>query len=77
MLKWDNMCKPKSYGGLGLRKNKLNNLALVSKLGWRIVNENKPLWVKVLKHKYKIPYNPWMWSFKEILITALEKHSQC
>lgn len=33
----------------------------LTKLGWRVLNENDPLWVKVLKSKYKIPPNPRNW----------------
>lgn len=64
LVKWDNVCKPKALGGLGLRKCKFNNQALVSKLGCRLINEDKPLWVKILKNKYKVPQNPRNWTLK-------------
>jgi hypothetical protein len=34
---WDSQCIPKAMGGLGLRKMREVNLALVSKLGWKQV----------------------------------------
>lgn len=33
---WDDICKPKKYGGLNFRQYKDLNLALLSKLVWKI-----------------------------------------
>ncbi|KAJ7972899.1 reverse transcriptase [Quillaja saponaria] len=49
---WDKICMPKSYGGLGIRRIQDTNRAQLAKIGWRILNEPKSLWVQVLKHKY-------------------------
>lgn len=39
---------------LGFDCVKKNNKAMVSKIGWRPCTETKPLWVQVMKHKYKV-----------------------
>lgn len=51
-------------GGLGLRKCRFNNQALVTKLEWGMINEDKPLRVKVLRNKYKVTQNPRNWTLK-------------
>ncbi|CAH9085655.1 unnamed protein product [Cuscuta epithymum] len=52
LVNWDEVCKPKEEGGLGIRKAWYNNLALISKLGWDIMMDAQKLWVKVFKAKY-------------------------
>jgi hypothetical protein len=49
---WDSICKPKELGGLGLRKMREVNLALISKLGWNLLNKSDLLWVSQLHYKY-------------------------
>ena len=39
-------------GGRGLRKIREVNLALVSKLGWKLLNRSDSLWVSQLHGKY-------------------------
>lgn len=60
-VKWEKVCRQKEHGGLGLRLCEDNNTTLVSKIGWRMCIETKPLWVEVMKHKYKISKNPRFW----------------
>ena len=52
LVNWDTMCYNKRVGGLGLRKAKAQNLALMSKMGWKILSDEDCLWVKVVKGKY-------------------------
>lgn len=61
LVNWSNVCKHKKCGGLGIRKVGLSNVALLSKLGWRISSENKPLWIQVLKKKYLKNHNLRNW----------------
>jgi hypothetical protein len=41
-----------SFGGLGFRKMKDVNLALVSKLGWKLHTRSESMWVSQLSGKY-------------------------
>ena len=47
-VSWDNVCRPKSEGGLGIRKNDEVNRATITKLGWRILIDNDSIWVKIM-----------------------------
>lgn len=49
---WSRVCRPKSAGGLGLRRLKDMKMALLSKLGWFLANDANKLWVRALKAKY-------------------------
>jgi hypothetical protein len=49
---WDSLCMPKVLGGLGLRKMKEVNLALISKLGWKLLTNFDSMWVAQLHCKY-------------------------
>ena len=49
---WDSLCIPKLLGGLGLRKMREVNLALVTKLGWKLLTKLDCLWVSQLHCKY-------------------------
>lgn len=45
---WNKICKPQSYGGLGLRSLlRLNEVANL-KLGWNLTNSEEP-WATILK----------------------------
>jgi hypothetical protein len=49
---WDSICTPKSLGGLSLRKTREVNLALISKLGWKLLIGSDSPWVAQLSGKY-------------------------
>lgn len=49
---WKTICKPKGYGGLGIRSLLAMNSAMLEKLGWSLVNESEKLWVQAVKAKY-------------------------
>ncbi|KAL3627076.1 hypothetical protein CASFOL_028439 [Castilleja foliolosa] len=49
---WDSLCSPKSVGGLGLRRMRDLNTALLSKQAWNIASDKNTLWVKLIKSKY-------------------------
>ncbi|OMO92659.1 reverse transcriptase [Corchorus olitorius] len=36
LVSWDRICRPKGNGGLGLRKARISNLALLAKIGWKL-----------------------------------------
>ncbi|CAA7030525.1 unnamed protein product [Microthlaspi erraticum] len=54
LLSWDRVCVPKSEGGLGIRRAQEMNIALIAKLGWRLLNDAASLWARVLRSKYKV-----------------------
>jgi hypothetical protein len=41
---WNSICSPKALGGLGIRKMKDVNIALISKLGWKLLTGSDSLW---------------------------------
>ena len=49
---WDSICLPKDLGGLGIRKMREVNLALISKLGWKLLCKVDMMWVSQLRGKY-------------------------
>ena len=63
LIAWDKICTPKREGGLGIRKAKEMNVALLGKLGWRLLNTHEALWVRILQKKFRVGelYDPcWM-----------------
>ncbi|KAM5551745.1 hypothetical protein ABKV19_026542, partial [Rosa sericea] len=48
LANWDLVCRPKEFGGLGIKKASLMNQAMLAKIGWRMVQEDQGLWCHVL-----------------------------
>lgn len=53
LVAWDQVCKPKSKGGLGLRRIFTLNEALLSKQVWRWFNSDFE-WCKIWRSKYSL-----------------------
>lgn len=51
-IKWNELCKPIVDGGLGIRKFKENDLALLAKTTWRCVFNEYLLYTKIIVPKY-------------------------
>ncbi|CAJ2675557.1 unnamed protein product [Trifolium pratense] len=51
-VKWSDLTKPKSMGGLGIRNLEIMNQACLLKLGWKIKNDSSDFWCDVLRGKY-------------------------
>lgn len=49
---WNQICTPKSEGGMGIKKVQGMNLAFLSKLGWQMLSPHPRPWVKCLSAKY-------------------------
>ncbi|CAL5397659.1 unnamed protein product [Camellia sinensis] len=64
LIKWDKVCRKKDYGGLGIRRARDHNLALIAKLGWKLVSDDNGLWTEVLKAKYLKHHTVQSWSRK-------------
>ncbi|KAH7537930.1 hypothetical protein FEM48_Zijuj03G0145100 [Ziziphus jujuba var. spinosa] len=43
---WRDLCRPKELGGLGFRRFKDLNLAVVAKLRWKLACEEDSLWIR-------------------------------
>ncbi|XP_026396285.1 uncharacterized protein LOC113290916 [Papaver somniferum] len=52
LLGWDILCSPKSEGDLDFRKAELNNLAMIARNAWRIIENPNCMLATVLKAKY-------------------------
>ncbi|CAL5382784.1 unnamed protein product [Camellia sinensis] len=52
LVNWQQVCHKKKNGGLGIRRARDQNLALLSKLGWKLLNKEEGLWLEVLRNKY-------------------------
>ncbi|PNX57873.1 hypothetical protein L195_g050625, partial [Trifolium pratense] len=51
-VSWENVTKPKVYGGLGIRRLVHMNKACLMKLGWALRNGEEALWIDVIRGKY-------------------------
>jgi len=51
-INWDTICSKKENGGLGVRRIRECNLALLAKWCWRMMVENRSLWYRVLASRY-------------------------
>jgi len=51
---WENICKAKEEGGLGIRRIDLFNKALLAKWLWRLHSTECGLWKEVLESKYDL-----------------------
>lgn len=61
LVGWHKICKPKDNGGLGIRRAKDQNLALLTKLGWKVATNEDALWVKLLRFKYLGSHSLFSW----------------
>ena len=52
LINWDMVTKCKQQGGLGIRKMHNLNIALMAKLGWKLLTEKEKLWARVITNKY-------------------------
>ena len=51
---WDSLCCPSSDGGLGFKKSKSLNSALLAKLAWMMASKGDNLCMRILRAKYKV-----------------------
>ena len=51
-VSWDDVCRPKDEGGLGIRRPKDSNLASIIKLLWELETNSDALWVQWMRKQY-------------------------
>lgn len=54
LIAWKRVCLPKKEGGLGIRQAGPMNVAMLAKVGWRLLHDTDSLWARVLRSKYKV-----------------------
>lgn len=52
LTNWDTVCKKKEKCGLGSKQARPMNMALLTKLSWRVKEEQNSLWVRTIRSKY-------------------------
>ncbi|VFQ69372.1 unnamed protein product [Cuscuta campestris] len=58
---WDDICKPKEEGGLGLRNSEVWNQAVMAKNLWNIALRKETLWVQWVHSVYLHDRDIWTW----------------
>jgi len=53
-VNWNTICRSKEVGGLGVRRIREFNVALLRKWCWRMLVERDSLWFKVLSDRYRV-----------------------
>ena len=59
LVKWATVCSPIASGGVGIRKVRLFNKALLGNWLWRYGMERAALWRQVIKVKYGCEWGGW------------------
>ena len=59
LVKWAEVCRPVQVGGLGIRRLRSFNSALLGKWLWRYGIETDALWRKVIEAKYGNVWGGW------------------
>jgi len=49
---WNTVCRGKEVGGLGVRRIREFNLALLGRWGWWLLIDSSSLWIRVLASRY-------------------------
>ena len=62
LVAWNEVCLPKSEGGLGFRDTKCWNTALLTKALWNIHAKKDTLWVRWINQVYLKGQSLWDWS---------------
>jgi len=69
-ISWENICKTREEGGLGIKDIRCFNYALLAKWKWRIHGEERGKWKEIIESKYgsgtdqspiPIKYQSWWW----------------
>lgn len=58
-VSWDNICKSKKEGGLGVKDLEAFNVTLLSKWKWRCISNRKAIWRDLFDFDMEIYYLIW------------------
>lgn len=53
LIAWENVSRPKQYGGLGVIKARDTKLAFMMGSNWRLCTCNDAIWTSIIRSKYK------------------------
>ena len=59
LIKWENVCRCKMKGGIGIRSLNVMNKALLSKWAWRFAKEENTVWKTIISLKYGTEEGGW------------------
>ncbi|KAL5725053.1 hypothetical protein ACHQM5_008240 [Ranunculus cassubicifolius] len=59
LVSWEDVCIPKEFGGLGLRRIVDINVSLLCKWLWEIGTEEQVLWKRLMRQKYGETVGQW------------------
>ena len=65
MVAWEEVCRLKFEGSLGIRQNEDVNKASITMLRWRILMDSVSIWIRIMREKYV--KNNFFWIFKKSL----------
>jgi hypothetical protein len=51
-VSWNDVCRPKKEGGLGVKDLRIMNISLLTKWKWRLFSEEQSIWKNVLINRY-------------------------
>ena len=49
---WEQVCRPKQTGGLGVRPAAFFNNAALAKLAWKVLRDHDNWWAQIMRRKY-------------------------
>ncbi|XP_042426162.1 uncharacterized protein LOC122014031 [Zingiber officinale] len=75
-IAWLEMCRPKEEGGLGFRELIAWNTALLSRVLWRLHDQQDALWIRWVHHTYLQDTDIWRWRAKHTDSPLLKRLAQ-
>ena len=73
LVRWEEVCKPLTHGGLGIRSISMVNKALLGKWLWRVGLPSPGLWRKIIVCKYKLGNDGWCVPSQAYTVSGLWK----
>jgi len=77
LIAWDTVRKPKTKGGLGLRRTQSIYKVYQCKLAWRLLNNEPSIWVQTLRAKYRTKFEFLQYKRKGLESSAWKSLLKC